>query len=211
MNAVKERVTIYDEIAPRWDEFKAKPRDLLLKPVLELLHRNWNVLDAGCGNGVPAREIAKCCCSVVCLDNSRAMLERAKKNLAETKNAAIVFGDLRELPFEGKTFDAVACIAAFHHLDYRGRKKAAAEFRRVLKKEGRVIATLWRPEKLVGKKWALVKWGKQRRKYFFPSDKSLKKIFNDVGFRFVRVSRLGKGGDLANALLVAEGLNHGKG
>ncbi len=211
MNAVRERVTIYDEMAPRWDEFRAEPRNLLLEPVLKLVEREWSVLDAGCGNGVPARELAKHCRAVACLDNSRAMLERAKKNLAGTGNATTVFGDVRDLPFEPETFDAVACIAVLHHLDCRGRKKAAAEFCRVLKKRGRVIATLWRPEKLVGRKWASVKWGKQKRRYYFPSDESLKKIFNDAGFRFVRVSRLGRGGDLANVLLVAEGLNHGKG
>lgn len=142
-------------------------------------------MDAGCGNGVPARELAKHCNSIVCVDNSKEMLIFAEKNLANTKNATVFFSDLRELYFEDNVFDAVVSVAAFHHLDSIGRNKSAREFYRVLKNNGRGFVTVWRPEKAKGKKWALIKWGKNKRKYFFPNNESLKKTFVETGFKKV--------------------------
>ncbi len=157
----------------------------MIAPALKKIRKNWVVLDAGCGNAANAREIAAECRAVACLDNSREMLGYAKKNLAGVKNAETVFGSMARLPFGAECFDAVTCTAALHHLNAGDRKKAAKEFWRVLKPCGTVFATLWRPRG--HGKWGLIKWGRKKRKYFFPGNKELKKLFGGAGFRRVRV------------------------
>ncbi|MCD4744098.1 MAG: methyltransferase domain-containing protein [Desulfobacteraceae bacterium] len=57
----------------------------------KLIFDNCSVLEIGCGTGLLARELAKNKCRVTALDFSKGMLERCKKNLAETLKDKITF------------------------------------------------------------------------------------------------------------------------
>jgi SAM-dependent methyltransferase len=106
------------------------------------LERGDAILDVGCGTGRHCLELAKRGYKVAGIDVSDAMLSKARKK-AKRKGFQIEFkyGDMRNIPAEDGSFDCVICLySAFCHiLRKRDRKKAIAEMRRVLKKDGIAI------------------------------------------------------------------------
>jgi demethylmenaquinone methyltransferase/2-methoxy-6-polyprenyl-1,4-benzoquinol methylase len=99
------------------------------------------VLDACCGTGDLAVAARKAGATVVGLDFSEPMLERARR-----KDDAIewVQGDLLELPFEDASFDAAT--VGFGVRNVADLERALAELRRVLRPDGRVgILEITRP------------------------------------------------------------------
>jgi SAM-dependent methyltransferase len=74
------------------------------------------VLDAGCGNGRFTRACAALGArQVVGIDPSLSV-RAARENLADIPNAAVLQGDIYDLPFAPGTFDHVFCIGVLHHL-----------------------------------------------------------------------------------------------
>ena len=71
--------------------------------------RPRSVLDAGCGDGLFARQIAAP--TVVGVDASAAMVERAHERGVDARQARI-----EELPFAGGEFDVVVCNWVLYHL-----------------------------------------------------------------------------------------------
>ncbi len=74
------------------------------------------ILDAGCGMGRHARQIAPFAGRVVAVDFSRA-IDQAARNTAEAGNVDCVQGDLLALPLADNTFDFVYSLGVLHHLD----------------------------------------------------------------------------------------------
>lgn len=74
-----------------------------------------SVLDAGCGMGRHATQMAAYAAHVVAVDFSAA-IEQAKRNTASRGNVDCVQGDLTNLPFADESFDYVYSIGVLHHL-----------------------------------------------------------------------------------------------
>jgi ubiquinone/menaquinone biosynthesis C-methylase UbiE len=77
------------------------------------------VLDVACGSGSFCRDFARSVGAeglVVGIDVSETMLARAVEDTrrAGLDQIAYVRGDAQELPFRGRSFDAVCCFAALH-------------------------------------------------------------------------------------------------
>jgi ubiquinone/menaquinone biosynthesis C-methylase UbiE len=100
------------------------------------------VLDVGCGTGQLAvrirRELRET--RIVGCDFSAGMLRQAR---ARARRAPWVQGDAGRLPFRDGTFDAIVCTEAFHW--FPDRQAALAEFRRVLRPDGRLLLALVNP------------------------------------------------------------------
>jgi SAM-dependent methyltransferase len=99
------------------------------------------VLDVACGTGVLAREAAKrvgASGQVVGLDANAGMLAVARELAPsiEWRN-----GDVLELPFEDRMFDAVVC--QFGLMFFSDRTKAIREMMRVLRPGGRLAVAVW--------------------------------------------------------------------
>ena len=79
------------------------------------------VLDVATGTGAVALELVRQKgCSVVGLDQSREMLDEARRRLllsAETKRVRLVESPARELPFEDATFDGLTGAYLLRYLD----------------------------------------------------------------------------------------------
>lgn len=60
------------------------------------------------------------------------------------KNAEVVEGDLRELPFADERFDVVTCFETIEHIE--GAERAFAELRRVLRPAGVLVVSSPNPE-----------------------------------------------------------------
>jgi L-malate glycosyltransferase len=73
------------------------------------------VLDAGCGMGRHARQLAAHARQVIAVDFSRA-IEQAAMNTREVGNVDCVQADLLRLPFPDGTFDYVYSLGVLHHL-----------------------------------------------------------------------------------------------
>lgn len=93
MNLTEQVSSSYNQIADQWNaarinDFEPKYVDLLL----EYLVDKAEILDAGCGAGVPiARYLVDRGCTVVGIDASEAMLEIAKQQVPE---ARFILGDM---------------------------------------------------------------------------------------------------------------------
>ena len=73
------------------------------------------VLDAGCGMGRHARQIARHAHRVVAVDFSQA-IDQAARNVADLDNVDCVQADLLALPFADDTFDYAYSLGVLHHL-----------------------------------------------------------------------------------------------
>ncbi|VUT25897.1 MAG: hypothetical protein MOIL_01292 [Candidatus Methanolliviera sp. GoM_oil] len=100
------------------------------------------VLVVATGPGLDALKIAERASKVYAVDISEPMIAVAKKNAAEKeiKNIEFSVEDAYALPFDKDMFDTVVCNAALHNMV--NPQKALSEIRRVLKPDGRLIATI---------------------------------------------------------------------
>jgi SAM-dependent methyltransferase len=73
------------------------------------------VLDAGCGMGRHARQIAKCAGHVIAVDFSSA-IDQAARNTADVPNVDCIQADLFALPLADGSFDFVYSLGVLHHL-----------------------------------------------------------------------------------------------
>lgn len=74
------------------------------------------VLDAGCGMGRHARQIAPFARRVVAVDFSAA-IDQAARNVSELPNVDCLQADLLALPVADGSFDFVYSLGVLHHLD----------------------------------------------------------------------------------------------
>lgn len=104
------------------------------------LQRRATFLDAGCGNGVHSIRLAKRGYSVVAIDFSEYVLEKAKINVAANGlKDRVMFqrGSLLELEFPDHSFDYVLCWGVLTHIP--DLERAISELSRVVKPGGVLI------------------------------------------------------------------------
>lgn len=106
------------------------------------------VLDAGCGMGRHARQIAPFADTVVAVDFSTA-IDEAARNVADQANVQCVQGDLTRLPVADEAFDLVFSMGVLHHIaDTAGTLRGLV---RALKPGGRLRLYLyWKRTGLAG-------------------------------------------------------------
>ena len=91
-------------------------------------------LDLGCGTGVALPKLARLGWTVVGVDVSEAMLERARRRVAE---AELVRAAADDLPFPDGSFDAVVSI--WTHTDVDDFPAVVGEAARVLRGDGPLV------------------------------------------------------------------------
>lgn len=104
------------------------------------------VLDVGCGTGPAARFSADRVGPtglVFGVDIDAGMLEVGRR-CAEREGRKIEWrkGDVAELPFEDQQFDVLLCCQGLQF--FPDKPSALTEMRRVLKPDGRLVASVWR-------------------------------------------------------------------
>lgn len=103
-----------------------------------------DVLDAACGVGYGIEILAAAGAkSVSGVDLDPEAVAAATERFGEHA-AAVVEGDLRELPFDDDSFDVVTSFETIEHMEEG--EKALAELRRVLRPEGLLIVSSPNPE-----------------------------------------------------------------
>jgi len=105
--------------------------------LLALIPADWCVADLGCGTGEMAAEIAPFVRKVVAIDREPAMLEAARRRLAEHRNVEVRKGALEGLPASAGEFDACIVSLVLHHVRAPGRVLESA--RAALSRNGSII------------------------------------------------------------------------
>ena len=136
---MKERKTIWDKNAGRYDRFMRKEAAAymqmyaLLRPVVKAK----TVLELATGTGLIAKHIVNAAAHIEATDASAEMIAEAKR---DNRSAKLHFSvqDMFRLPYADKSFDVVIVSNALHIVPQP--EKALDEIRRVLKDEGALIA-----------------------------------------------------------------------
>jgi ubiquinone/menaquinone biosynthesis C-methylase UbiE len=143
---------IYNRIAREFSSSRAFLWDDL-KTLGTFVADGGRVLDVGCGNGRLLQLFQGRAISYTGLDQSAELIAIAREKYP---HHTYVIGDMRSLPFPDASFDAVYCIAAFHHLpEDVSRRTALEEMKRVLAPGGTMILINWN----LRSAWAEKKYG----------------------------------------------------
>jgi demethylmenaquinone methyltransferase/2-methoxy-6-polyprenyl-1,4-benzoquinol methylase len=113
------------------------------------------VLDVATGTGMVAAELLRRCeCSVVGLDQSAAMLARARARFAAQGRAEIelIEGQAESLPFEDASFDALTFTYLLRYVD--DPAATMRELARVLRPGGRIASLEFGVPPLAPVRWA---------------------------------------------------------
>lgn len=97
----------------------------------------WLVLDVGCGTGTGVAQYVEAGASVIGVDVSAAMLEKAAARLGDRAELHLTDGDA--LPFDGGRFDLVTASTVLHEVPADARKAFIKEMARVTKPDGRLL------------------------------------------------------------------------
>ena len=131
----------YDRIAERY--LSGRTRDSedvrLLQDLMQRLPANAEVLDAGCGAGVPISQILSENFDVTGVDFSEAQIELAKKHVTKGK---FICQDMTRLDFPDDSFDGICSYYAIIHIPREEHNALLANFHRMLKPGGFALLCL---------------------------------------------------------------------
>ena len=99
------------------------------------------LLDAGCGTGINIERFSPKVRSLVGIDYSESMVERAQKRIdaAHIGNAQVQAGSIADTGLPSDSFDKVICISVMQYLNDRDCEAALKEFVRITKDGGEII------------------------------------------------------------------------
>ncbi len=131
----------YNAIANRYLAERTRDSEdvRLLQEFIERLPADANVLDAGCGAGIPISQRLSKHFHVTGVDFSEAQVELAKKNVP---NANFLCEDMTKLDFPENTFDGITSYYAIIHIPREDHQSLLANFHRMLKPGGFALLCL---------------------------------------------------------------------
>lgn len=180
---------VWDKIAENWNDYRKKP----FQEVIEFLkNKKGKILDVGCGSG--RNFIKNEGLEFYGVDFSQKMLSLAEKN-AEEKNIKVELKPMEDekIPYENNFFDYILCISVLHCIETKEkREKLIDEIKRVLKKDGQALISVWSKnnKKTKGKlKEAFIPWkieGKEYLRYYYFYDlNELEEILKKKKFKIL--------------------------
>lgn len=138
---IGETKDVYDQIAEKYASVRDEAWSEMDFLFGKFLKTGDKVLDIGCGNGRFYDSFIKNNVFYTGIDNSENLINIAKKNHSEGE---FLLASALNLPFNDEEFDAVYAIAVLHHIPSEElRHLFMEEARRVLKKGGYLILTVW--------------------------------------------------------------------
>jgi SAM-dependent methyltransferase len=131
----------YNAIAARYLAERTRDSEdvRLLNDFIERLPADANVLDAGCGAGIPISQRLSQYFHVTGVDFSEVQVELAKKNVP---HAAFLCEDMTKLDFPENTFDGITSYYAIIHIPREEHQALLANFHRMLKPGGFALLCL---------------------------------------------------------------------
>jgi ubiquinone/menaquinone biosynthesis C-methylase UbiE len=179
------------------------------------------ILDLGCGNGRFFELLEDKDINYIGVDFSGKLIEIARKKYPGTKFQT---ADALDLSFPNNYFDKIYSVAVLHHIPSKQlRLQFLKEARRILKPNGLLILTVWKPKskkdwslflkyttlKLIGKlerRDVFQPWGKKMERYFHLfSEEELANSAKEAKFKIIKEGIMtNEKGNRRNIYLVAE-------
>ena len=154
------------------------------------LEKNSLILDIGCGNG---RNMEFNNYNFIGIDNCDGFL-----NICREKKLNVLNASMTNIPLLSNTFDAIICIASFHHLSSNiSRLNSLLEMKRLLKNNGKIMLSIWSINQPLKTKKVFKKYGDtivtynkfgeiyERYYYIFKIDE-IKKLFIQSGLLLLK-------------------------
>jgi ArsR family transcriptional regulator len=140
----KEVQAFFERVASDWDTMRLAYYDeRVINRMAEIanLNEGMTVADVGTGTGFVAAGVAPWVGQVIAVDNSLAMIDVARKNLATLgmRNVDLISGDIMALPLESVSVDAAFANMVLHHAEDPG--VMLREMARIVKPGGTVAIT----------------------------------------------------------------------
>jgi len=189
---------VWEAIAESWHISRQKPLSFV-----EEISKEWKpgkIIDIGCGNCRNLLPFAKAGFDCYGVDFSKKMIDIAKAYLKQNKLKAAVIADKAEnLPYDNENFDYCLMLRTLPCINSeQARNNALEEMKRVLKKNGKAIVTIWNKTNfrfLLSKKEALVPWKIKNNKektflryYYMYTPSEINKILKEKGFSILKSS-----------------------
>lgn len=128
------------------------------------------------------------------LDESKAQIDRTRKNIPDIDEQHIIQADIRETGFPNEKFDSVVIKMGVHEVPKEEQEKLFAEIYRILKLGGKFV--IWELaldaenqkvfQDIIRKKDELAGFDKLTKNRYFPRHEELKELFEKAGFVDVR-------------------------
>lgn len=120
----------HKHLDPNWSYYPIYIRKItFIDEFLKNIHRNINILDAGCGEGVLVEKYKNKGFNITGLD-------------LNVENAFVKKGDILNMPFDDNSFDIIFFLDVIEHLSVFDQPKALLELKRVLKDDGKLIISI---------------------------------------------------------------------
>lgn len=128
-----DSVSFFGRVAGEWDAVRQAlfGGEFTARGLLGFLPPDWVVADLGCGTGNGAELIAPYVREVIAVDQSRPMLEAARKRMTDVSNVRFVDGPIEALPLGDASVDATMALMVLHHV--AEPLGALSEMRRVIR------------------------------------------------------------------------------
>lgn len=193
---------VWDAIAKSWHSFRQRPQPQIFE-ALKRFSEIWKpgkILEIGCGNCRNLLPFEYNDFDCYGIDFSEEMLECAMEYGKKHKlKIRLKQAHATALPFETNSFDYILCIAVLHTLKADERTKALREIKRVLKRNGRAVITVWNKLQrrfLFKKRDIFVPWhigtAVHQRYYYLFTPGELRKLLKREGFRIVEHNTFGE-------------------
>jgi len=189
-----EQEKVWNCVAQGWYGFRHWPNPHLVKELAE----KWKpgkILDIGCGNCRNLMPFAKKGFGCDGIDFSKEMIKYSEKYCDKHKfKVNLKIADAKKLPFKDNTFDYVLFIASLHCIK-KDREEALLEMKRVMKKNGLALITVWnklQKEFLFKPNDIYVRWGKHERYYHIFKPWELSKLLKKTGFKIIKKNLFGR-------------------
>ncbi|MCX6667745.1 MAG: methyltransferase domain-containing protein [Euryarchaeota archaeon] len=150
----------WDSIAESFDLTRRKPWMQCID-FIDTLSKTDTVVDLGCGNGRHLLQCAEHCKEVIGLDISKELIDITKRKLKEKNldNTVLLHADMVNIPLKNDTVDSILFIAALHNIKGKDRRiQSLKEVKRVLKKDGTALISVWSRWQDKYRKHFLKKW-----------------------------------------------------
>src|SRR5262245_26784155 len=155
-------VRFHDQLAERWEQkyaggsFSRRAAAILALPGGARPGEQW--LDAGCGTGTLARQLAHHGCRVTGVDGSARMIEVAGRAAAGMHDAPnfLHVNDVVALPFAAGSFDGVVCSSVLEYV--QSPPRVLVELARVLRPGGRLLVSVPNRRALLRRALKIAHW-----------------------------------------------------